>query len=87
MLSKRLWLKNRSSTILVELTDFPGIFQSAVKLRQKSSVNKQDHIAKQTWAALSKERKKSLKGRKKFAGILYLLLFVYLFYILTTCRV
>ena len=38
MFSKRLWLKNRSSTILVELTDFPGIFQSAVKLLQKSSV-------------------------------------------------
>ena len=38
MLSKRLWLKNRSSTILVELPDFPGFYQSAVKLLQKSSV-------------------------------------------------
>ena len=38
MLSKRLWLKNRSSTILVELPDFPGFNQSAVKLLQKSSV-------------------------------------------------
>ena len=38
MLSKRLWLKNRSSAILVELPDFPGIFQSAVKLLQKLSV-------------------------------------------------
>ena len=46
MLSKRLWLKNRSSTILVELTDFPGIFQSAVKLLQKSSVARSHSQAK-----------------------------------------
>ena len=38
MLSQRLWLKNRSSTILVELPDFPGFYQSAVKLLQKSFV-------------------------------------------------
>lgn len=77
MLSKRFWLKNRSSTILVELTDFPGIFSVCSETSAKIVCGKIT-LAKQTWATLSEERKKSLKGSKKFVGILYILcLYIY----------
>ena len=56
MLSKRLWLKTRSSTVLVELTDFPGIFQSAVKLLQKSSVARSHSQANLDNLAKGKEK-------------------------------
>ena len=87
MLSKRLWLKNRSSTILVELPDFPGFYQSAVKLLQKSSVARSHSQANLGNLVRGKEKVSKRKQEICRYFVPTLILFIYLFYIFTTCRV
>lgn len=87
MLSKRLWLKNRSSTILVELPDFPGFYQSAVKLPQKSSVARSHSQANLGNLVRGKEKVSKRKQEICRYFVPTLILFIYLFCIFTTCRV
>ena len=87
MLSKRLWLKNRSSTILVELPDFPGFYQSAVKRLQKSSVARSHSQANLGNLVRGKEKVSKRKQEICRYFVPTLILFIYLFCIFTTCRV